>query len=1016
MSSTASTSSISSFYTENGVTRLNGSELMSGLDTQKLIDAMTAKTQSKIDKQNSLEQVATWRREMYREVESLMQKLSDDYFSFASDTNILSSTFFSSLDLVSSSSAVSATGTASNAGNVVVNSVSQTAKAAVYTTQDISGVTTIQSGALQSEWAQSAVGGKSLVVGYGGKQYTLTVDSSVTLDSDADANANLTKITDNLNKQIASSDELKGHVEFSAENGQVTLKSTDGTTDVSVTAYKADGDDTSGETFLSALGLSGQTAAASITGVAVTTDAGSPLFNQTVSSASYLKLKVDGTDYTVYLGTDEDGNPLDLSNVSSTDEVANAVAQQLQSQIAGNSDLNGKVSVTSSDGKIAITGGDVSGGSENLLKGLSLEKTAEGTYESSGTVDKAALTKSYLGDALAGSTVSFTLDGVTKAVSFSDSDKSQYDNNEAGELARYLQTKLVTAFGSEKVTVAEESGRLTFSVTDSTSVLKIASASASGVLGEDGALRLRYGAVNRLDTTMTLDEYANSVSTELSATETDADGKPLYELNVNGKVFTFSGDNEIGTVLSTISNDSDAGVNIQYSQTSNRFRILADDTGAQGRISVQDVGSGNLASVLHLEADENDVTIKTGEITNLSSESDSTYSLSVGGGQEAKSLSVGDEQEVKFTIAGGTYDSINSLKDAAQTAIDTTGLNGKIQVGVSTDGKHLIFGSTDGSSFSLAKDSESAGDILGLGDADEMAAAGYAAGQDLKMNVVLGGGETQDITRSTNSFDLDGLHLTVTGTTEEGAEPIKFSSSGNVDDLVDKISAFVDEYNKLIDKANQYTSEMPYGLDAENGTNTKYGPLTDAQKEDMTDDEIEKWNEKAKQGLLQNDGTLNSILSDLREAVLEPVQSAGLSLSAIGISTTSDVLSGGKLAVDKTALESALQSDPDRVAELFTNTDGVSGRIKQVIEKNIGAFGNSGALIEVAGKDNMTGADNSLLSRQISDYESNVKKLQTQLQTEKSHWLAKFTTMETKLSALTSQYDYLSSVLSGSGS
>ena len=1009
MSSTASTSSISSFYTENGVTRLNGSELMSGLDTQKLIDAMTAKTQSKIDKQNSLEQVATWRREMYREVESLMQKLSDDYFSFASDTNILSSTFFSSLDLVSSSSAVSATGTASNAGNVVVNSVSQTAKAAVYTTQDISGVTTIQSGALRSEWAQSAVGGKSLVVGYGGKQYTLTVDSSVTLDSgaDADANANLTKITDNLNKQIASSDELKGHVEFSAENGQVTLKSTDGTTDVSVTAYKADGDDTSGETFLSALGLSGKTAAASITGDTVTTDADSPLFNQTVSSASYLKLKVDGTDYTVYLGTDEDGNPLDLSNVSSTDEVANAVAQQLQSQIAGNSDLKDKVSVTSSGGKITITGGDVSGGSENLLQGLGLQ--ADG-----GTVDKAALTKSYLGDTLAGSTVSFTLDGVTKAVSFSESEKDDYD--EAGKISGYLQKKLNTAFGSEKVTVAEESGRLTFSVTDSTSVLKIASASASGVLGEDGALRLRYGAVNRLDTTMTLDEYANSVSTELSATETDADGKPLYELNVNGKAFTFSGDNEIGTVLSTISNDSDAGVNIQYSQTSNRFRILADDTGAQGRISVQDVGSGNLASVLHLEADENAVTIKTGEITNLSSESDSTYSLSVGGGQEAKSLSVGDEQEVKFTIAGGTYDSINSLKDAAQTAIDTTGLNGKIQVGVSTDGKHLIFGSTDGSSFSLAKDSESAGDILGLGDADEMAAAGYAAGQDLKMNVVLGGGETQDITRSTNSFDLDGLHLTVTGTTEEGAEPIKFSSSGNVDDLVDKISAFVDEYNKLIDKANQYTSEMPYGLDAENGTNTKYGPLTDAQKEDMTDDEIEKWNEKAKQGLLQNDGTLNSILSDLREAVLEPVQSAGLSLSAIGISTTSDVLSGGKLAVDKTALESALQSDPDRVAELFTNTDGVSGRIKQVIEKNIGAFGNSGALIEVAGKDNMTGADNSLLSRQISDYESNVKKLQTQLQTEKSHWLAKFTTMETKLSALTSQYDYLSSVLSGSGS
>ena len=987
MSTASSASSVSSFYTENGVTRLNGSELMSGLDTQKLIEAMTAKTQSKIDKENSLEQIATWRREMYREVESLMQKFSDDYFSYASSTNILSSTFFASSDLVSSSSAVSATGRASDAGNVVINSVTQLAQAASFTSVNPSGTdSVIASGTLANTWSQVNVGGKSMTVGYGGKQYTLTLDDSVVLDDRASTAENLTAIADGLNRRIDADGDLKGKLKFSVnEDGTaVELASTDPEDAFTLSAAAGSSD------FYTALGFAGteESASGKIAGDTVRASGAEDLsqFNQTVSSSSYLELKVDGQTYRISLGDD-----VDLSGRTSGEDIADAVAAQFQKQIGADAALKDKdITVSGTGGAFAVSGAEITGGSGNLLQGLGLsDGDGDGVYAGGGSVSKTALLTTFygLGEALNSSSLTFKLDGVTKTITFSDSEKDRYSTAE--DLGQYLQTKLDAAFGSGKVAVSPDSQKLTFKTADDTSVLTVSSSSAAGVLGETGALRIRTGETNRLETTKTLRELAE----ELPGLQS---GDGSYSLTVNGKSFTFSEDTELGTVLSTVNNDPDAGVNISYSQTTGRFRITADDTGAQGRISLYDE-SGNLAQTLFGES----LSVQSGDFTPGEQTEASSYSFTIDGGTT-----------VSFIIPEGSYTTIENLAAAAQTAIDDTGLKGKILVGVSTDGKHLTFDSTDGSSLTLQKGT--GGNILNLGD-DPVTATGYTAGQDLNMKATLNG-ESKDITRSTNSFDLDGLHLTVTGTVAEGSAPVTFSSSGDVDDLVTKISDFVDEYNKLIEKANQYTSEMPYGLDAESGTNTKYGPLTEAQKKEMTDDEIEKWTEKAKQGLLQNDNTLNSILSDMRGAVLGKIESAGLSLSDIGISTTADVLSGGQLAVDKTKLKSALQSDPDRVSALFTNTDGVSAKIKQVIEKNIGAFGNSGALISVAGKDNMTGADDSQLSRQISGYESNIKKLQAQLQTEKSRWLEKFTTMETKLSALTSQYDYLSSVLMGGGS
>ena len=132
----AASSAIPSFYTMDGTTRLNGSEFASGLDTQNLIKALTAKTAAKIDRQKQLQQQAQWKQTMYHSVEDLLQKLSDTYLSYStnSPTNLMSRSFFDAEQLVSSaSSIVTATGDASDAKNVVINSISQIASAAVYT-------------------------------------------------------------------------------------------------------------------------------------------------------------------------------------------------------------------------------------------------------------------------------------------------------------------------------------------------------------------------------------------------------------------------------------------------------------------------------------------------------------------------------------------------------------------------------------------------------------------------------------------------------------------------------------------------------------------------------------------------------------------------------------------------------------------------------------------------------------------------------------------------------------------
>ncbi len=340
---------------------------------------------------------------------------------------------------------------------------------------------------------------------------------------------------------------------------------------------------------------------------------------------------------------------------------------------------------------------------------------------------------------------------------------------------------------------------------DPTSVLTLSSSSCNGVLDTDGLLRIRTGESNRLELDKTLDELTSTSELQTGLTSgsvTDSSGTyDGYEFTINGKKFDFKKDTELNTVINTINNDTTANVTVSYSQTLNQFRIVSDDTGAQGNVSVTDT-KGNLATALFGIGTQPSVTSNTLSTTSDGKYTHGTYNYTV-------SLGDGTSKDINFVVDSSNDSSISALQTTIQSSIDAKIGSGKVTIG-NSDSK-LTFQSTSGSTLKIAADSASS-DILGIGTSGISSEIGTTSGQDLNMNVNLGG-TAQTITRSTNSFTLDGITMNINGTLNTNGvttDPkIKFTASGNVDDLYKKISDFVTQYNAIIDKVNTDVTQMP---------------------------------------------------------------------------------------------------------------------------------------------------------------------------------------------------------------
>lgn len=258
-----------------------------------------------------------------------------------------------------------------------------------------------------------------------------------------------------------------------------------------------------------------------------------------------------------------------------------------------------------------------------------------------------------------------------------------------------------------------------------------------------------------------------------------------------------------------------------------------------------------------------------------------------------------------------------------------------------------------------------------------------------------------NITRSSNTFTINGVEFTAK---KVSTDPVTFSSTPDVDGILDTITQFVNKYNELVEKVRGKTTEKKY---------RDYPPLTEAQKKDMEEADIEKWEKLAKSGTLKGDSILTNALSSMRSSISSPVSGTSTfkQLSQIGITTTSNYLDGGKLTIDEDKLRKAISADPNAVYELFQKDGETSA--EQGIARRLRASLKTAMtdITDKAGK--ATSVNNTFtLGKLLNNYEDQVTRFEDKLKMLETRYWARFSAMESAINKANSQSTYLTNMFS----
>ena len=370
------------------------------------------------------------------------------------------------------------------------------------------------------------------------------------------------------------------------------------------------------------------------------------------------------------------------------------------------------------------------------------------------------------------------------------------------------------------------------------------------------------------------------------------------------------------------------------------------------------------------------------------------------------------------------------------TALESvlTAINGNADVGVTVN-----YSKTTNQFQFVAKESGAAGRVeMGDGLASALFGGGTEEkGQDAILSMSVNGQILEDITRSSNTFNVDGLSvnlkgtfnyaetdvtdesgkvITAAGTLVEDPEAVTFTSTSDADKVVDAIRSMVEDYNAIVSEVKKAYSDMPL----EKSDGSRYKPLTDEDKADMTESEIKAYEEKAKTGILFMDRDLSSLYSALRSAVA-PGGSDGSFLRSIGIKTSyEDGLT--TLSLDENALREALEQNPDQVKDAFTKSkengaasDGLMASIQKVTDRYAATTGaTKGILIEKAGsKYSPSAALNNTLLEQMKDIDKQVDKWQAKMSDKVDYYTNKFTQLEMLIAQMNSQSSSLAGMMGG---
>lgn len=278
------------------------------------------------------------------------------------------------------------------------------------------------------------------------------------------------------------------------------------------------------------------------------------------------------------------------------------------------------------------------------------------------------------------------------------------------------------------------------------------------------------------------------------------------------------------------------------------------------------------------------------------------------------------------------------------------------------------------------------------------------SGQDAK--ITLNGAE---YTSNSNTFDINGLTITALDTTKAG-EVITVTTQQDTDGIYDMVKNFLKEYNAIVNEMDKL-----YNADRAKG----YEPLTDEEKDAMSEKDIEKWESKVKDSLLRRDDNLSTVNS-----ALQSIMSSGFNVNGktmylydFGIETLGYFQSSDNekhayhIAGDPDdeytmneadKLKGMISNDPDTVISFFSQLSRSLYEKMTDMSKSVEGYRSFGNFY-----------DDKKMKSDYDSYTSKIKEMEAKVNEYEDKWYKKFSKMETALAKMQSNMSAVSSLLGG---
>lgn len=465
---------------------------------------------------------------------------------------------------------------------------------------------------------------------------------------------------------------------------------------------------------------------------------------------------------------------------------------------------------------------------------------------------------------------------------------------------------------------------------------------------------------------------------------------------LNTKIYSFYTDS-----LSKLRMQSSFSTKKVASSDESVATVTASNTAPEGThtLKVKQLASAQFVTGSQLTTDENSKAISTStKLTDLNMTEGNT--ITVGAGTKTKTLEI--------TSSTTVNDFLNTLKSA--------GLNASYD----TAQKRFFVSSKESgydNAFSLTATNASELSGLGLstitktdnGDGTTSVSIGSKGSLVAPKDAIYYYNGVQ-FTGSSNNISINGLSVTLKGTTAgldttdtADDEVVTLGVTNDTDAVYDMVKNFITGYNALLKEMNtDYYAETASG----------YEPLSDDEKEAMSDDEVEKWETKIKDSLLRKDDSLGSLMNVMKTKMSSSISVDGksYSLSSFGIKTSSDYTEKGLLHIDGNSddslvanntdkLMTALTNDPDTVMEVLT---GIAGDLYSSMTDSMKSTSMRSALTFYNDKD---------MKKTLTEYNEDLDDMEDRLQDVEDRYYSQFSAMETALSKLNSQSSYLSNLM-----